>query len=221
MSKKYWAIIILAAVATAASVVYYANQPSWDLGPISFHHKVQLPVTDWQKYNCANEPELSLECYKLARPDLSQSQTQPDTGGTSSPSTVEGWKTYTNSQYGFSFEYPNGWDAIEGSDSVDIGQGSRAYVSVYPIGEKVPTMPGSNSQESKLVVGGFSAVATQWEYANNQSASIISLSPKYPRLWTINNEILFDLTNEQLPLVNQILSTFKFTPTPSGAGQAK
>lgn len=58
MKPKYWAIIILAALAVAAGVIYYANQPAWDLGPIVFHHKAQSPATstpqsdlkDWKTY---------------------------------------------------------------------------------------------------------------------------------------------------------------------------
>lgn len=38
-----------------------------------------------------------------------QNSTSLDTGGTDSPSTVSGWRTYENKKYGVSFDYPSNW----------------------------------------------------------------------------------------------------------------
>ena len=46
MKPKYWVIILLAAVATGASAVYYAQQPVPDLGPIVVHHHVKQPLAN-------------------------------------------------------------------------------------------------------------------------------------------------------------------------------
>lgn len=56
MKPKYWAIIILAAVAIGASAVYHAQQPTQDNGPIVINHKaVKSPASgsqtdDWKTY---------------------------------------------------------------------------------------------------------------------------------------------------------------------------
>lgn len=85
MKPKYWAITILAAAAVCAGVFYYLNQPAADLGPIVVRHSLKT----------------------MATPPSSASSSPTDTSVTTSPSAVEGWKTYANSQYGFSFKYPS------------------------------------------------------------------------------------------------------------------
>jgi hypothetical protein len=88
MKPKYWATLILATIAACACVFYYLNQPAPGFGPVPVHHVNKAAAIP-------QSPTLS---------PVVQSQINPS--GTSTTSSVEGWKTYTNSQYGFSFEYP-------------------------------------------------------------------------------------------------------------------
>lgn len=63
MKPKYWAVIILTAIAIGAGVVYYAKQPAEDLGPVVVHRetKTQSPATttpdselkDWKTHTNA------------------------------------------------------------------------------------------------------------------------------------------------------------------------
>ena len=57
IEPKYWAIVILAAIATGAGAVYYARQPAPDLGPIVVHHQARTAsstaedLKDWKTYS--------------------------------------------------------------------------------------------------------------------------------------------------------------------------
>ena len=54
VKPKYWAIIVLATIATGVGALYYARQPAPDLGPITVHHKTASSavkdVKDWKTY---------------------------------------------------------------------------------------------------------------------------------------------------------------------------
>lgn len=92
MQPKYWAIILLATLAVCASAVYYVVQPNQDFGPIVFHHQVKS--------------------------NKSQSSTSTDV----STSDLKDWKIYTNSQYGFSLQYPESWTVSTTIDSLVLHQ---------------------------------------------------------------------------------------------------
>lgn len=80
MKTKYLVIIVLALLAATVSAFYYSDLPALDLGVITFHHRLSPSAT-----------------------------TTPPSTASSSPAVISGWKTYANSQYGFSFEYPSDW----------------------------------------------------------------------------------------------------------------
>ncbi|MFA5990766.1 MAG: hypothetical protein WC794_00775 [Candidatus Doudnabacteria bacterium] len=84
MKPKYWAIILLGAVAICVSALYFAKQPAQDYGPIVINHKAVKSPTP------ANE--------------------------------TNNWKTYSNSEYGFEFEYPSTLNKYSDSNSLIILQ---------------------------------------------------------------------------------------------------
>ncbi len=107
MKPKFWTVVILASVAVIAGEVWYVRQPAQDLGPIVIHHAAQTQVP-------------------AATSTPAASSTAPDLSGASSPGAVEGWKTYTNSQYGFSFEYPAN-TVINGSSDSSINIATESF----------------------------------------------------------------------------------------------
>lgn len=113
MKPKFWVIFILLAAAIAAGAVYYMWQPADDIGPVVVHHEIRL------QSSATTTPSSS-----------AATSTPVDTTGTSSPSGTEGWKTYTNSQYGFSFAYPPDW-----TYKIYTQKGSHDSVNLFPPGK--------------------------------------------------------------------------------------
>ena len=90
MKPKYWTIIILASAAIIASLLYYLRQPATYSGPVVFPHVTKV------------QPQATTTSQTDTIASTSPQSAQPQTN-------TSGWKTYTNSQYGFSFEYPVDW----------------------------------------------------------------------------------------------------------------
>ncbi|MFA5990683.1 MAG: hypothetical protein WC794_00345 [Candidatus Doudnabacteria bacterium] len=126
-------------------------------------------------------------------------------------SDIANWKTYKNDQYGFELKYPESWDKIENDNGVDFGQGSTAFLSVFPVGEKSPSFPTSKPNTNTIYINDKKAVSKQWEYIKGKYLVYIALTDNYPASWNSNNEIIFYLDSSKVFLVNDILSTFKFT----------
>jgi lipoprotein-anchoring transpeptidase ErfK/SrfK len=68
-------------------------------------------------------------CAGLSGADAETPPTVPPP--TSTPDVVRRWETYTNADYGFSFQYPAGWALMEGRNFVSLRQGSTSLVLGY------------------------------------------------------------------------------------------
>lgn len=70
---------------------------------------------------------------KAATPTTTTLATQPSSSGITSPTPASssdeasGWQTYQNSQYGFSFKYPNTWRIVD-----DLSKGGTIELYSYP-----------------------------------------------------------------------------------------
>lgn len=102
MKPKYWILIILASLATAACAAYYISQPALDGGLISVHHS--------SKNVTSTVPLVATS-----------------TAATSTVTGISGWNTYTNSRYGFSFEFPH--QLVVFSDNGDVTFLQDSYAS--------------------------------------------------------------------------------------------
>ena len=177
MKPKYWTIIILAAIATSASAVYYTRQPAPDVGPIVVHH---TPKTQ------------------------SLATTTPEAG-------MKDWKTYTNSEYGFEFKYPNYFNLRNQSQDVFkidliLASPNQDLEFILTEGEFTPCEEDCVSNRTQNISG------KNWEiynlqYLNKNGKASLLKKDKFSFSFTSDlNSKNFD------PLIfDQILSTFKFT----------
>ena len=94
MKPKYWTILILASAAIITSLLYYLRQPAPYSGPVVVPH---VAKTQSQATTTSLTPLTDVIASTSPATSSPTTQTQTDTSG---------WKTYTNSQYGFTFEYP-------------------------------------------------------------------------------------------------------------------
>ena len=149
-----------------------------------------------------------------------------DSTGSSQAGSVDTstWKTYTNMQYGFEVKYPADWNYRERSDGA-VGFDSRNTAQLDPdvTSYKISIFTAPNlksvlvenwlktyyqgiaiTDQKRLTVGGWSAVQTA------QAPTI-----GYPVMEThvLHNSVVYivRLSNEDISIYNQILSTFKFT----------
>jgi flagellar basal body-associated protein FliL len=133
-----------------------------------------------------------------------------------------GWKTYTNSQYGFSFNYPaNPIDPVVGKDSVGVGcsvdsnngtTGCSMIVDMPKIftngttgqprtfSDMVNSYGSNGYTKTTVMIGGIQS----FEVSSSQIGSIVLVPLS-------DNRILEISGSSNNPIFNQMLSTFKFT----------
>ena len=194
IEPKYWAVIILAAITTGAGAVYYAKQPSLDLGPIVVHHKTASSTVE----------------------DL------------------KGWKTYTNSQYGFEFRYPDSFyirtrdnvvfvesKAVKTTTGTDVPNFPIAFgIKVLPYDKSVPIKNVSNvakenlgqdvSQKEQTINGTKFTVV--WYSGMSWSNNVDYILIKNNQAYVISVTYGYLPSDQAEQIKNQILSTFKFLP---------
>lgn len=148
---------------------------------------------------------------------------------TTKPVSTTGWKTYTNEKFGFSFKYPANWTPkVTRSDS----EGSYSIISF--INEKNQHVLGLNNPireighewaekvgESQIIkIEGSATTINKTFFIDRESPDLIYayLQWNYDN-WQKSGEIWFNYRKgdkQQEEVLNQILSTFKFTsPTPA------
>ncbi|MEK7631900.1 MAG: hypothetical protein AAB445_03470 [Patescibacteria group bacterium] len=145
-----------------------------------------------------------------------------------------GWKTYTNTQYSFSFRYPSNWSLLKSifDPTADEGLaqgGDSIAVENSVTGEKFQVCPDKRGPGCTLFQDGEWTSVKKGRSVGNAQAnesiytftgpgtcsvctvrSLISLN-KIPVIWTRGDFLLVTGTNASFVNVNQILSTFAFT----------
>lgn len=152
-----------------------------------------------------------------------------------------GWKTYTNTQYGFSLNYPGDLKVEENSS--ERATNSVFTVKIYDanykapegtVGQQVRAEQKSviinileNSDENLDSIKKIIALGEPKDKTSLWSEKVITVDGKnatFYALWSglvgphyegylSNGKYIFDLTSFQGDLLGQILSTFKFTPS--------
>lgn len=129
------------------------------------------------------------------------------------------WKTYTNTQYGFAFQYPSNWgfddqsaNRLGGVDVFvmtptdnDFGKNTMNVVidTLHTLSDRRQYRISDGYQEKIISVGG----GTVYTYSKNGVADGMHLFTVGGKVFQIS----FDPSN---PTITQIISTFKFTNTP-------
>lgn len=132
-----------------------------------------------------------------------------------------GWKTYTNTEYGFEIKYPSSWSGSEQpitmSNLGELAYFKAVYMSVivwntskYSYDElKMPPPGGINPdtiKQENIAISGYPA--TKFSYTSVGDAS--SGTKSYQQLSINKNQLVF-VINCSGQDCNQIISTFKFT----------
>lgn len=159
-------------------------------------------------------------------------QQQADTSGATSPSSIEGWRTYTNSQYGFSFEYPSTWSYKDPWFINALGQ-QEFNVEIYLTNSDWTLINAITDSEKGSRTGvvqniDFQKIAdtnnllaykSRWNIANTRTGDSISViradfesknqQPSGNLVQVINFESVENFNDFET--FNKIVSTFKFT----------
>lgn len=132
------------------------------------------------------------------------------------------WKTYTNSTYHFSFQYPANWSITQAVHDYDAFLASAKFgqegsLTVQPVtarGGGLPEDPLSTTKKPTTVGG---KTATQYVSINTRTGKIwqiaIVLTPQPTGWGTTAQIILSPDASGLIALPNQILSTFAFDET--------
>jgi hypothetical protein len=179
----------------------------------------------WIKTEPVEQPESNI---KISKPTDETAGIVPSPANGNGVNSVEGWQTYRNEEYGYEIKYPNDWQMKLNSDSVNISiyktvDGVNYYINIVRLSKKIEVHPNEQfnleSWVSKQVQGaqkttinGIPAfVFIEPTYSLDGKAKFIYVDNEDNIFWI---RILESAQNENqayLVLLNQILSTFKFT----------
>lgn len=110
-----------------------------------------------------------------------QQTTQP-----SSQNNTSDWKTYTNAKYGFSVQYPTGWEFKEQSSNQQDGffiTKGNSTLAILPNGEFDYGLPENNPTKSTQTIAGKTAQVRVWNTANGSKLAIYNFTTSIPN-WT-------------------------------------
>ena len=169
--------------------------------------KICSPCPEWSKAIC-----VSGICKEAAEDQVVVNETPAPT---SSPDLTAGWKTYTNTKYGFSLKYPSDWSEkiIEENQSLNlllIAENKKVQMWVSKVDMGAHGMEGATKIKSETyLLDGKEAKKDTWEIGNNEM---------YQGTGILNNGLVYSLEftylkNEQIDsekTFSQILSAFKF-----------
>ncbi len=139
---------------------------------------------------------------------------------------ITDWKTYKNEELGFELKYPTDWRVaeIKGGGAIGAGFGPKSKVEDTLFGviivSEIPTLgtKGANYEITKVDTVSFGGYPAKKVYTKN-----LSVGKEWARLYIEKNGSIFSigqptLNNSNFPfenkynnIINQILSTFKFT----------
>ncbi|HEX9503883.1 MAG TPA: PsbP-related protein [Patescibacteria group bacterium] len=142
--------------------------------------------------------------------------------------TTANWKTYTNSKYGFEFNYPNDVTASSNNEIITFaGKNSEFSVSIQNSklqSEFVSPVTGSQVKLPKTLINGRNwytvtpidgGGAAFIMYETDLGSKTLEINfPSYTKGWADklgDNQRFYNKLAENKSLQNQILSTFKFT----------
>lgn len=124
------------------------------------------------------------------------------------------WKTYTNTQYGFSFQYPSHWQDNQSDALFSLSDQSGHGLS----GWIVEVLTGgdffASETETQMSISGKPARVQYGSYIKNTSANTARIFIPLK----VSEEIFMELTfpsneiSSAKTLLQQTLSTFKFLP---------
>jgi hypothetical protein len=146
--------------------------------------------------------------------------TASNTNATTDP--YAGWKTYTDTEYTFTFRYPPDQSVVKETNNLTSDNGVAFVVrandrstdiTIYPTGTNQPT-PAPGATKTATTVGAVSAEKVQYQINNEDFCYYRLLSG--PSNWAIGSQNNFAYVNFQLgcnetAVQQRILSTFKFT----------
>lgn len=161
-------------------------------------------------------------------PDLNREPTGSLPAGRQGTATAS-WQTYTNTQYGYSFKYPNDWD-IAGEKTLFVAPqstideikkieggfgGGKGLVSTINVYTEKPQIPISdeyqNVTEESVIIGGKQA--TKYTIQVIKPSPVGNVGDKIINIIIPNNNYYLDyslLDEKYKPVFDQILSTFRF-----------
>ncbi|MGD0977472.1 MAG: hypothetical protein ABR875_04260, partial [Minisyncoccia bacterium] len=159
--------------------------------------------------------------FQIEKPIVANSHPSPTI---SSIPDISSWKTYSNTQYGFEFEYPGDWTVIAStnsggpylvflslgpSESIQSGGTMAITVRTETVEEYLSLLKSYNNtvvSSKDEIVGGRSA--TYYQFKRNdalQDSHIVAFSNYLIEIISGSGD-----GNSQTKIFNQILSTFKF-----------
>lgn len=145
----------------------------------------------------------------------------------SDPISTEGWQTYKNKEYGFEFKYPKDLTVNKSNNVLYlVGEGSngmlnenQSWLTIAPQGLDQGAFPFDSVCDitQSIIFSGKDAVEclNMSEFYEERFINILDPLPSFS--WKPLNLIFYQIskhegidTNNDIGLVNQILSTFKF-----------
>jgi hypothetical protein len=153
---------------------------------------------------------------KLSK-ELSKYQIQASPTPTATPDPTANWKTYTSTQFGYSFNYPQSWSlnsenptevASVGLDQYLHGVGKPSSGNVWFSVSNVATLEADNRSNQEVGPGATIVLITKYKQKGGET---FKLEGGY---WENDPK-----PEEKKQIIDQILSTFKFLDQSNAEGK--
>lgn len=124
------------------------------------------------------------------------------------------WQTYRNEKYGFEMKYPKDWKLSEGNyfDNFYVFFKADSYnqIGILPSGELDYGLPSQDPVVEDISIGNKNATKKEWTLSGNRFLTQIYFK-EIPANWGANQRIDIQALRQYSTIIDQILSTFKFT----------
>jgi hypothetical protein len=178
---------------------------------------------DWELAKNTEDNAAVSDVASTSKSTATSTSTSAASTSTTTADPTAGWKTYTNSTYGFSFKYPSSWtgsnsgnnsDGVVFSWTADDQDGMFNGLALTVSTKSIDSLSLSSvATKTQSTVGGLTWTVVNYPASETEHTpnSVSYLTTKNGKTYVLNNQIVSGDSNATKATLDNIISTFQFT----------